>query len=124
MNLEEGVSRNTRSHIFIHIFLPYICILEWLYVEGTLELRLDSLSTSRWHSANADVIADVKSKIIVSRRHFFADVIFSATSRKFRTIKIKSEKTPLYTQTNTCIFQGILRIFSNVYALRFICSEL
>ena len=41
MNLEEGVSRNTTSHIFIHIFLPYICILEWLYVEGTLELRLD-----------------------------------------------------------------------------------
>ena len=38
-----------------------------------------SLSNSRWHSANADVTADVKSKIIVSRRHFFADVIFSAT---------------------------------------------
>ena len=72
MNLEEGVSRNTRRHIFIHIFLPYICILEWLSVEGTLELRLDSLSNSRRHSANADVIADVKSKIIVSRRHFFA----------------------------------------------------
>ena len=31
------------------------------------------------HSANADVIADVKSKIIVSHRHFFADVIYSTT---------------------------------------------
>ena len=41
--------------------------------------NLNSLSNSRRHSANADVIADVKSKIIVSRRHFFADVIFSAT---------------------------------------------
>ena len=38
-----------------------------------------SLSNSRRHSANADAIADVKSKIIVSRRHFFADVIYSAT---------------------------------------------
>ena len=31
------------------------------------------------HSANADMIADVKSKIIVSHRHFFADVIYSTT---------------------------------------------
>ena len=38
-----------------------------------------SLSNSRRHSANADVIAEVKSKIIVSRRRFFADVIFSAS---------------------------------------------
>ena len=30
---------------------------------------------------NADVIADVKSKIIVSHQHFFADIIFSATSK-------------------------------------------
>ena len=33
------------------------------------------------HSANADVIANVKSKIIVSRRHFFADVILSGISK-------------------------------------------
>ena len=38
-----------------------------------------SLSNSRRYSANADAIADVKSKINVSRRHFFADVIYSAT---------------------------------------------
>ena len=56
-----------------------------------------SLSNSRQHLLNADVIADVKSKIIVSRWHFFADVIFSATSHKFKTIKIKTgENTPLY----------------------------
>ena len=40
-----------------------------------------SLSNSRRHSANTDMIADVKSKIIVSRQHFFEDVIFSATSQ-------------------------------------------
>ena len=56
-----------------------------------------SLSNSRQHLLNADVIADVKSKIIVSRWHFFADVIFSATLHKFKTIKIKTgENTPLY----------------------------
>ena len=38
-----------------------------------------SLSNLRQHSANADAIADVKSKIIVSHQHFFADVIYSAT---------------------------------------------
>ena len=40
---------------------------------------LYSLSNSCRHSANAHVIADVKSKIIVSHQHFFADVIYSAT---------------------------------------------
>ena len=44
--------------------------------------NLNSLSNSRRHSANADVIADVKSYIIVSRRHFFADVIFFYKSSK------------------------------------------
>ena len=69
-----------------------------------------SLSNSRRHSANADV----KSKIIVSRRHFFADVIFSATLQKFKTIKIKPEKIPLYTQTNTCLLH-ISRNFKDIF---------
>ena len=34
-----------------------------------------------FNSPNADVITNAKSKIIVSRRLFFADVIFSATSK-------------------------------------------
>ena len=38
-----------------------------------------SLSNSCRHLANADAITNVKSKIIVSRRHFFVDVIYSAT---------------------------------------------
>ena len=38
-----------------------------------------SLSNSHQDSANADAIADMKSKIIVSCRHFFADMIYSAT---------------------------------------------
>ena len=54
-----------------------------------------SLSNSRWHSANAYVIADVKSKIIVSRRHFFADVIFSATS-KLQNYQNKTGEKSLY----------------------------
>ena len=37
---------------------------------------MNSLSNSRRLSANADAIADVKSKIIVSRPHFFANVIY------------------------------------------------
>ena len=50
------------------------------------------------------------SKIIISRRHFFADVIF------FCHFKIKLEKKT-YTQTNTCLykFQGILDIFKYIY---------
>ena len=40
---------------------------------------LYSLSNSCRHSANATAIADVKSKITVSRRHCFADMIYSAT---------------------------------------------
>ena len=46
-----------------------------------IHLHHISLSNLRRYSANADVIADMKSKIIVSRRHFFADVIFSPTSK-------------------------------------------
>ena len=41
--------------------------------------HLNSLSNSRQHSANVDMIVNMKSKIIVSCQHFFADVIFSAT---------------------------------------------
>ena len=33
------------------------------------------------HLANADVITNMKSKIIVSRWHFFAKTIFSTTSK-------------------------------------------
>ena len=65
------------------------------------------------------MIADVKSKIILSRWHFFADVIFSGTS-KFKTIKILIPK-------QTCaqyLFQGILKIFLNIYALLFIFRKL
>ena len=40
-----------------------------------------TLSNSHHRSTNADVIADVKSKIIVSHWHFFANVVFSFTSK-------------------------------------------
>ena len=45
--------------------------------------------------ANANVIADVKSKIIVSCRHFFAEMIFSATS-KVQNYQNKSRENSLY----------------------------
>ena len=79
------------------------------------------LSNSRGQSANVDVIADVKSKIIVLRRHFFADLIFSATSQKFKTIKIKPEEIPLYTKTNTCLLH-ISRNFKDIF--KYICFTL
>ena len=56
---------------------------------------MSSLSNSRRHSANADVIAHVKSKIILSRRHFFADVIFSSTS-KIQNYQNKTREKFLY----------------------------
>ena len=40
-----------------------------------------SLSNSHRHLPNADMIVNVKSKIIISHWHFFADVIFSANSK-------------------------------------------
>ena len=86
---------------------------------------LFSLSNSRQHSVNADVAADVNSKIIVSRRHFFADVIFSLTSKVENYQKKNWRKIP--TPKQICayyIFEGILKIFSNIYALLFIFSKL
>ena len=70
-----------------------------------------SLSNSCRHWANVAMIADVKSQIIVSRRHFFAYMIFLPL-QKFKTIKIKLEKNP-YTQTNTW-FLNISRNFKDM----------
>ena len=85
---------------------------------------VSSLSNSGLHLANVDVIADVKSKIVVSPRHFFADLIFSATS-KVQNYKKQSQKIiPMSKQIHTYyIFQGILKIFSNIYALLFIFNK-
>ena len=68
---------------------------ECISVQSQKYSAAHSLSNSRRHSANADVIADVKSKIIVSCRHFFADMIFSATS-KFQKYQNKTEEKSLY----------------------------
>ena len=54
-----------------------------------------SLSNSRLHSANADMIADMKSKITVSCRHIFVDVVFSATS-KVPNYQYKTGEESLY----------------------------
>ena len=68
---------------------------------------MGSLSNSCRHAANANVIANVKNKIIVSCQHFFADVIFSATVK----IPIPKQIWAHY------IFQGILKTFLNIYML-------
>ena len=73
-----------------------------------------SLSNSSQHSANADVIAYMKSKILVSRQHFFSDVIFSATS------KVQNYQNP-YAQTNTCSLH-ISRNFKDIF--KYICFTL
>ena len=63
-------------------------------------LLLISLPNSPRHSANADM----KRKIIVSLQ-------------KFKAIKIKLEKVPITQTIRTyCIFQGMSKIFSNVFA--------
>ena len=49
-------------------------------MQNFIEFYSNSLPNSHQHSTNADVIANMKSKIIVSRQQFFADMIFSATS--------------------------------------------
>ena len=54
-----------------------------------------SLSNSRRQSTNANVTADVKSKIIVSRQHFFADMIFSPTS-KVQNYQNKTGENSIY----------------------------
>ena len=73
-----------------------------------------SLSNSCQHLANADMITNMKSKIIVSHQHFFADVIFSATS------KVQNYQNP-YTQTNTCSLH-ISRNFKDIF--KYICFTL
>ena len=62
---------------------------------GLLNYCYYCLSNSCRHSANADVIANVKSKIIVSRQHFFADMIYAATS-KIQNYQYKTGEKSLY----------------------------
>ena len=60
------------------------------------------------HSAKADVIADMKSKIILSRWQFCTDVIFSATS-KVQNYQNKIEEKFLY--SNKCMLATYFREF-------------
>ena len=73
-----------------------------------------SLSNSHRHLANADVIANMKSKIIL-HQHFLAHIICSATSKlsklNQRKISITKQICVYY------IFQYILKIFSYIYML-------
>ena len=64
-------------------------------LKNGVPILYSSLSNSRRHLANTDVIADVKSRITVSRQQFFADVIFSATS-KVQNYQNKTREKSLY----------------------------
>ena len=79
-------------------------------MQNFIEFYSNSPPNSHQHSKNADEIANMKSKITVSRQHFFADMIFSAISN-----------IPNYQNK---AYQGILNIFSNILALFFIFSKL
>ena len=68
----------------------------------------------------------VKSKIIVSCWHFFADMIFSAIW-KVQTYENKTrEKSLYYTQTNTCLLHisRNFKVIFKIYALLSIYSKL
>ena len=71
-----------------------------------------SLSNSRRHLPNADVIPNVKSKIIISRQHFFAKVIFSVISI-IQNYYDKATENSLYPQ-NMCLLH-ISRSFKDIF---------
>ena len=77
-------------------------------------MYLYSLSNSRWHSEKAVVIANVKSKIIVSRRHYFCRGDF------LWHFKIQNYQNP-YTQTNMCSIL-ISKNFKDIF--KYICFTL
>ena len=69
--VNHSIAFQTFQQTFYHTFLfPLL-----------FSLSLLNLPNSRRHLANANVIADVKSKIIESRRYFFGNMMFSATSK-------------------------------------------
>ena len=96
----------------------------WFFFHfNIVSVRLNSKRSSVFLFDWSD--SDVKSKIIVSRRHFLPTLFFLPL-QKFKTIKTKLEKNS-YTQTNArvyYIFQETLDIFSNIYALLFIFNKL
>ena len=89
------------------------------FIKLTRKGQRASLSNSRRPLANADVIADVKNKIIVSRQHFLPTGFFLPL-QKFETIKTKLEKNS-YTQTNACLLH-ISRNFKDIF--KYMCFTL
>ena len=90
-------------------------------MEKILQVKENSLSTSRRHWANADVIADVKKKSLYD--NIFLPTRFFLPLQKFKTVKIKLEQIPIPKQIRAYyIFRGILKTFSNICALYVLCS--
>ena len=97
-NQVDNITAVTRQIAFDILNLSIILHLNLLPVNKKflqMSYFLHSLSNSRQHSANADVIANMKSKITVSRRQFFGDMIFSATS-KVQNYQNKTTEKSLY----------------------------
>ena len=99
VKISKKRKKKTPRHIIFNISLPKIMIICFTYCSWDmvpyrcncylsfgaiffcLFTPLTSLSNSRQHLANANIIADVKSKIITPSWHFLVDMIFSATSK-------------------------------------------
>ena len=99
VKISKKRKKKTPRHIIFNISLPKIMIICFTYCSWDmvpyrcncylsfgaiffcLFTPLTSLSNSRQHLANANIIADVKSKIITLSWHFLVDMIFSATSK-------------------------------------------
>ena len=99
VKISKKRKKKTPRHIIFNISLPKIMIICFTYCSWDmvpyicncylsfgaiffcLFTPLTSLSNSRQHLANANIIADVKSKIITPSWHFLVDMVFSATSK-------------------------------------------
>ena len=93
----------------------YLTLMEYYY---TISDYI-SLSNSHQHSANVNVIANAKSKIIVSCWHFFGNVVFSATS-KVQNYQNKTRENFLH-PNNTCLLH-VSRNFKDIF--KYICFTL
>ena len=76
------------------------------------------LCNSRWHLANANMIAEVKSKI-VSHRHFLVNIIFSATLK----VQIYQNKTgEKFLCSSKCMLATYFKNFKDI--CKYICFTL
>ena len=117
-----SLPRNLALGIFGKLPIVFSKKVNLLYLRCSTTQRccflhlISSLYNSLRLFANADVIVDLKSNITVSRCHFFAGVIFSATL-KVQNYQNKTGKKLLY--PNKACLLHISRNFKDI--LKYIC---